>query len=136
MDELNGLRNGVQMSTSFSPVPLRVVAALPCAAADIPATRKVCGFVGHSANKACSKCLNFLPGGFQEERDFSGFQRRNCEKLKAAKSQSEYDRLSRLYGVHYSALCKLNYFDCVCFHVTKDLIIINNKSIIIKLSFQ
>ena len=23
----------------------------------------------------------------------------------------------RLYGVHYSALCKLNYFDCVRFHV-------------------
>ena len=130
VDELNGPWKGVRMSTSLSPVPLRVVAALLCVAADIPATRKVCGFVGHSANKACSKCLNFFPGGFQEKKDFSGFQRRplwpkrdgvshkrNCEKLKAAKSQSEYDRLSRLYGVHYSALCKLNYFDCVRFHV-------------------
>ena len=42
---------------------------------------------------------------------------RNCERLKAAKSQSEYGQLSRLYGVHYSALCKLEYFDCVRFHV-------------------
>ena len=103
-----------------------VVAALLCVAADIPATRKVCGFVGHSANKACSKCLNLLPGGFQEERDFSGFQRRplwpkrdgvshkrNCEKLKAAKSQSEYGRLSRLYGcttVHYANSTTLTVF--------------------------
>ena len=47
VDELNGLWKGVQMSTSLSPVPLRVVAALLCVAADIPATRKVCGFVGN-----------------------------------------------------------------------------------------
>ena len=25
---------------------------------DIPASQKVCGFVGHSALKACNKCLN------------------------------------------------------------------------------
>ena len=101
VDELNGLWKGVRMSTSLSFVPLRVVAALLCVAADIPATRKACGFVGHSTKKACSKCLNFFPGGFQEKKDFSVFQRRplwpkrdgvshkrNCEKLEAAKSQS------------------------------------------------
>ena len=52
VDKLNGLWRGISLSTSLSPVPLRVVAALLCVAADIPATRKVCGFVGHSANKA------------------------------------------------------------------------------------
>jgi len=130
VDELNGLWKGVLLSTSLSPVPLKIVAALLCVAADIPATRKVCGFVGHSANRACSKCFKFFSGGFREKKDFSGFQqhsswpkrdgvshKRNCEKLKAAKSQSEYGRLSSLYGVHYSALCKLEYFDCVRFHV-------------------
>lgn len=118
------------MSTSLSSAPLRVIAALLCVAADIPATRKACGFVGHSANRACSKCFKLFIGGFGEKKDFSGFQdrlswpkrdrvshNRNCERLKAAKSQSEYGRLSRLYGVHYSALCKLEYFDCVRFHV-------------------
>ena len=31
--------------------------ALTCIACDIPATRKVCGFVSHIAFKGCSKCL-------------------------------------------------------------------------------
>lgn len=130
VDELNGLWKGILLSTSLSPVPLRIVAALLCVAADIPATRKVCGFVGHSANRACSKCFKFFSGGFREKKDFSGFQqrsswpkrdgvshKRNCERLKTAKSQSEYGRLSSFYGVHISALCKLEYFDCVRFHV-------------------
>ena len=77
VDELNALWKGILLSTSLSPVPLRVVAALLCVAADIPATRKVCGFVGHSANRACSKCSKFFPGGFREKKDFSGFQQRS-----------------------------------------------------------
>ena len=130
VDELNGLWKGISIATSLSTVPLKVVAALLCVAADIPATRKVCGFVGHSANRACSKCYKFFDGGFGEKKDFSGFHdrlswpkrdgmshKRNCERLKSAKSQAEYTRLSRMYGVHYSALCKLEYFDCVRFHI-------------------
>ena len=118
VDELNGLWRGVLMSTSLSSAPLRVITALLCVAADIPATRKACGFVGHPANRACSKCFKLFTGGFGGKKDFSGFQdhlswpkrdrvsyNRNCERLKAAKSQSEYGWLSRLYGVHYSALC-------------------------------
>ena len=41
VDELNGLWRGVLMSTSLSSAPLRVISALLCVAADIPATRKV-----------------------------------------------------------------------------------------------
>ena len=54
VDEHNGLWRGVLMSTSHSSAPVRVIAALLCVAADIPATRKACGFVGHSAHRACS----------------------------------------------------------------------------------
>lgn len=43
--------------------------------------------------------------------------KQNCEKLQNCKSQSEYNRKSRAFGVHYSSLCKLEYFDCVRFHV-------------------
>ena len=130
VDELNGLWKGVLISTSLSPVPLKVFAALICVAADIPATRKVCGFVGHSAYRACSKCFKYFPGGFGGKKDFSGFHdrfswpkrdglthKRNCEKVKMSKSQAEYDRTSRMLGVHYSAFCELEYFDCVRFHV-------------------
>ena len=129
-DELNGLWKGGLIYTSLSPVPLKVFAALICVAADIPATHKVCGFVGHSAYRACSKCFKYFPGGFGEKKDFSGFHdrfswpkrdglthKRNCEKVKLSKSQAEYDRASRMLGVHYSAFCELEYFDCVRFHV-------------------
>lgn len=35
--------------------------ALLCVGCDIPAARKVCGFVGHQALKGCSKCLLSFP---------------------------------------------------------------------------
>lgn len=76
VDELNALWKGVMISTSLTPVLLKVFAALLCVAADIPATRKFCGFVGHSANRACSKCFKYFVGGFGEKKDFSGFQDR------------------------------------------------------------
>ena len=45
-----------------------------CVACDIPAARKVYGFMGHSANLGCSRWLKFFPGGFGG-KDFSGFDR-------------------------------------------------------------
>ena len=36
--------------------------ALSCVACDIPASRKVCGFLGHTATLGCNKCLkNSVP---------------------------------------------------------------------------
>ena len=48
-------------------------------------------------------------------------QKRNCERLKTAKSQNEYARLSPMYGVPYSALRKREYFDCVRFHIIDEM---------------
>ena len=56
------------MSISLSSVPLRVVAALLCVAADIPTTRKACGFVEHSANRTCSKCFKLFTRGLGKRR--------------------------------------------------------------------
>ena len=55
VDELNGLWRGIPMSTSLSAVPLKVFAALICVEADIPATRNVCGFVGHFCEQSMFK---------------------------------------------------------------------------------
>ena len=75
VNELNGLWKGIRLKTSLSAVPLRVVAALClCVAADIPATRKVCGFVGHSASRACSKCFKFFSRRFQRKERFFRIQ--------------------------------------------------------------
>ena len=56
VDELNQLWDGVVMQ-SFSSKQVVVRAALLCTACDIPAARKVSGFVGHNALHGCSKCL-------------------------------------------------------------------------------
>ena len=40
---------------------------------DIPASRKVSGFVGHDAYRACSRCLKAFPTkNFGGKPDFSG----------------------------------------------------------------
>ena len=59
---------------------LLVRAALLCVGCDIPAARKVCGFVGHRALKGCSKCLLFFPTEhFGEKNDYSNFDRSKWE---------------------------------------------------------
>jgi len=39
---------------------------------DLPAGRKVCGFLSHSATLGCSKCLKEFPGAVGN-KDYSGF---------------------------------------------------------------
>lgn len=46
--------NGVLLNLHFKRT--RVKAALLCVSCDIPAARKVCGFLGHAARLGCSKC--------------------------------------------------------------------------------
>ena len=41
---------------------------------DLRAGRKVCGFMGHNANKACTKCYSTFSEGF-EKSNFSNFNR-------------------------------------------------------------
>ena len=52
---------------------------LLCVACDIPAGRKVCGFLGHMANLGCSKCYKRFSGSVGN-KDYSGFDRStwNC----------------------------------------------------------
>jgi len=47
---------------------------------DIPATRKLCGFLGHSAHFGCNKCLTEFPTeSFGKKPDFSGYNRSDWE---------------------------------------------------------
>ena len=48
--------------------------ALLCCACDLPAGRKVCDFLGHSATLGCSKCLKSFKGTVGN-MDYSGFDR-------------------------------------------------------------
>jgi hypothetical protein len=62
--------------------PQKVRAALICNSSDVPACRKVAGFVGHAALKACSRCLKSFPtGSFGEKADYSGFNTSMATKV-------------------------------------------------------
>ena len=52
---------------------LSVKVALSCVACEIPVSRKVYGFLGHSAALGCSKCLKKFTNHADGSRDYSGF---------------------------------------------------------------
>ena len=75
VDELNALWKGVKVNTHDSPsATVKIQASILCFASDIPAARKLCGFLGHGARRGCSHCYKEFPGGFGEQRNYGGFQ--------------------------------------------------------------
>lgn len=52
----------LQVSTKDGMQERTIRCALLCVACDLPAGRKVCGFLSHSAAKGCSKCRKKFPG--------------------------------------------------------------------------
>ena len=123
IDELLKLWDGVAMKLLSQNVVL-VRAALICVTCDIPAARKVCGFVGHRGRKACTKCLKDFPTEtFGDQPDYSGFERdtwpirTNEEHRKYAllhhdcQTQSSQNDIVRKHGCRYSVLLRLPYFD-------------------------
>lgn len=128
VDELRALWKGVRLQSSLSVIPLLFRVALLCTSSDIPATRKLCGFKGHSAELGCSRCLKKFPGSFGEKRDYSGFDRdswvkrnnkdhrQQAKQILRCKTKSAQGKLSRQYGInYYSALLDLEYFDIIRF---------------------
>lgn len=113
-------------------VHIHVRLALSCVACDIPASRKVCGFVGHNARLGCNKCLKefkSIPCENGHKTDFSGFDRENwimrnsklhreqCNKLFECNTLSALHSAESTYGVRYSVLLSLPYFDPIKFTV-------------------
>ena len=75
-DELEELWEGVELNVARGCMITGTVtyrAALLCLGCDIPAARKVGGFLGHGAKRGCSKCMKeFQCKHFGEKLDFSG----------------------------------------------------------------
>ena len=72
VEELLLLWKGIEMDTTEGKQV--VCAALLCNSSDIPATRKVAGFMGHAALKGCSRCLKSFPTtAFGDKADYGGF---------------------------------------------------------------
>lgn len=64
----------------------KIRAALICVACDLPAGRKVCGFLSFSANYGCSRCYSEFGTGIFGKNDYSGFDRNTWE----ARSNSKH----------------------------------------------
>ena len=123
VDDLMLLWQGLPMELSNG-MQVFVRATLICVGCDIPAARKACGFVGHRALKGCSKCLHSFPtAAFGEKGDYSNFNRSSWEsrsnylhrdvagKYQQSNTRAEQYAIERAYGIRYSVLLELPYFD-------------------------
>ena len=100
----------------------KIRCALMCIATDVPAGRKLCGFLGHSARLGCSKCLREFPGGIGN-KDYSGFDRTtwvkrthathkvNALSINKLTTAAAVEKAESEYGCRYSELVELPYFD-------------------------
>lgn len=106
--------------------------ALLCVTCDIPASRKLCGFLSFCAKMGCNKCKKQFPRpGFGEKQDFSGFNRDSWNLRTDAEHReqawavdrntvtSKKDRGEKesKCGVRFSSLIHLPYFDFISFVV-------------------
>ena len=126
VDELLELWNRVQlkMHSLFGYTSVRCL--LSCVSSDLPATHKVCGFTNHLAQRGCSKCLiKFSSGVFGEKLDYSGYERSkwqirdhqshlvHVDEVERAKTLTKQRELEKEWGVRYSELFRLPYFDSI-----------------------
>ena len=129
VQELLELWEGITMNTATCGQSI-IRAALFCLASDIPATRKVIGFAGHSASMGCSKCMKkFTYLHPHNKLDYSGFncthwKQRTLEDYKlhsaeflSANTKSKQSEVIKKYGVRHIVLLQLPYFNIVRFHV-------------------
>ena len=101
--------------------------ALSCVACDIPASRKVCGFLGHTATLGCNKCLKKFSTSFGQAPDYSGYDRENwplrsgqshrqlVQEVLKETTKSAISAAESKNSVRYSVLLSLPYFDPVSY---------------------
>lgn len=95
---------------------------------DLPATRKVCGFQGHTANLGCSKCLVEFSEGFNHQ-NYTNFNigtwtlrtksthDADIKEIQKAKNKTARKNAESAKGCRYSVLLDLPYFDAVRMHL-------------------
>ena len=124
VEELGKFWTGLELEVrSGSSVQRKLVrCAILCCSCDLPAGRKLCGFLGHSAHLGCSKCKKYFPSS-THGLDYSGFQRdkwvkrtneshrSDVAKLSYCRTKTELRKKESELGCRYSSLLKLPYFD-------------------------
>ena len=101
-------------------------AAVMCVTSDIPASRKVGGYLSHQAIFGCTRCLKKFPrASFNDKPNYGGYDRetwknrnnsdhrRSANRVRLAGTEKERSELQRATGARYSELFRLEYYDCV-----------------------
>ena len=135
VDELIDLWDGCYLRTSSALGIVPVHCALMCVSCDLPATRKACGFTSYSSLHGCSKCMKTFPcDTFGKKSNYSGYNRQSWPvrthalhkeqvmKYKYARTAASQHELERKYGVRYSEVLRLPYFDVVEYHVVDPML--------------
>ena len=93
VDELNELWDGKELKLYNATSTKLVRCALLCAACDLPAGRKLCGFLSYSAHKGCSRCLKDFKGTVRD-MNYSGFERDTWSKRNVVEQRQVITELS------------------------------------------
>jgi hypothetical protein len=121
--DLGQFWNGVELTVKGSGKQ-KIRCAVVCVSCDIPAGRKLCDFLSHSARLGCSRCYKPFPGSVGN-MDYSGFNRdtwqprtqtkhrQDVDSVMACKTKTERKTAESTLGCRYSLLLKLSYFDPV-----------------------
>ena len=122
VDELILFLEGIDVNIDGSDVTKKIKCVLLGISCDIPAGRKVCGFLSHNAHLGCSKCLKQF-SGTAGNMDYSGFDREDWEVRTVAAHRAATTRIMNCHtksarqkvesetGFRYTVLLKLPYFD-------------------------
>ena len=126
VDELNDFWIGKYLAINIKgkETKQRIRCALLCISYDLPAGRKVCGFLSFSARKGCSRCLKSFPGSIGSGGlDYSGFDRSTWQQrsvrdhkqavsgIQLCKTKTAIASKESEQGYRYTELLKLPYFN-------------------------
>lgn len=131
INELNLLSRGFQISQANKD-PVFVKVLLLCASSDIPAARKLAGFMGHAAIKGCSLCaISFQDNSgnrYCGPVDNNIWQKRTrdehirqAERSKNAPSLAKKNEIYKKFGYKSTALLELDYFEPSKFSVVEPM---------------
>ena len=113
--------NGIEIKNDKD-VSVTVRVALGSVSCDIPASRKVLGFLTHRAALGCNKCLKQFTTT-SSQTNYSGFDRRSwtmrnneqhrrdCKKLEGAQTKNSLKEAEAKFGLRNFVLLSLPYFD-------------------------
>ncbi len=125
VDELNTLwRVGKWINTYEKKEGELMRAMLLGVACDSPATRKISGFLSHSAIFGCTRCYHKFPGKVGQKLycgyDYQNWDlrdirthRKHCNQIRFAKTDKKRSDLESQHGCRYSVLLELEYFDVI-----------------------